>query len=336
MSSRPSLTRGPGMDKACGDERAMPRVSVIIPTYNRRDFVNEAIESVLSQTYRDIELLVVDDASTDGTEEVILSRWPQVRYLRLPHRRGPSAARNLGIAEASGEILTFLDSDDLWLPKKLERQIAHLEAHRNRLVCYTDEIWFRSGKRVNPRRKHHKHSGYIFAHSLRLCIVSPSSVLMRREFFDIVGGFDESFPVCEDYELWLRAACRVPFVFLPEKLIIKRGGHQDQLSRHWGLDVFRVRALLKLLASERLTRRQTSLTWTELSRKTEILRVGFHKHGRQREAAVFAEICQRARQASISWDAGCRLQGEVHSWERQVREIGETIWAEVSGQSDSA
>ena len=270
----------------------MPAVSVIIPTYNRAVLVQQAVESVLKQTFRDYELIVVDDGSTDGTDRALERFGGRLRYVYQTNR-GPSAARNRGVHEAQGAFIAFLDSDDLWVPQKLARQLTALRDRADRLVCYTDEIWIRRGVRVNPRKKHHKHSGWIFAHSLRLCLVSPSSVLMRREFFDEVGFFDESLPVCEDYDLWLRASSRMPFLFVREPLIIKRGGHPDQLSRRWGLDVYRVRALVKLLESGELSRRQDWLVRHQIVRRCRILEQGFAKRGKHEEAARYRRLAHQ-------------------------------------------
>ena len=178
-------------------------VSVIIPTYNRWPMLGEAVESVLAQTAGDYELIVVDDGSTDETRCRLADYGSRLTVL-TQRRRGVSAARNLGASRASGGYLAFLDSDDLWHPKKLQRQLDFMERSPEVEICQTDEIWIRNGVRVNPRRRHRKPSGDIFRASLELCLVSPSAVMMRRELFERLGGFDESLPVCEDYDLWLR------------------------------------------------------------------------------------------------------------------------------------
>ena len=183
----------------------MPRVSAIIPTYNRKAFVLEAIESVLAQTYKDYELIVVDDGSDDGTAEALKQYGERIRYVYQRHG-GVSTGRNRGLELARGEFIAFLDSDDLWLPKKLQMQVAFMDANPQAQICYTDEIWIRRGVRVNPRKKHAKYSGWIYPYCLPLCIISPSSALMRRDIFAEVGSFDPAFPVCEDYDLWLRVA----------------------------------------------------------------------------------------------------------------------------------
>jgi glycosyltransferase involved in cell wall biosynthesis len=271
----------------------MPKVSVIIPTYNRAPIVGEAIDSVLSQCYDDCELIVVDDGSTDGTEELVSSYLPRLTYLYQGHR-GVSAARNRGIASARGEYLSFLDSDDLWLKEKLSLQMRFMESHPECRICYTDEIWIRKGVRVNPMKKHRKYSGMIFEQCLPLCIVSPSSVLIARTLLDEVGIFDETLEVCEDYDLWLRIAARYPIHFIETPLIVKRGGHMDQLSKKLnGQDRFRIKALTKLLAEDYLSPRQRELAWRELAKKCEIYGKGCIKRGKQEEGEKMLALVAR-------------------------------------------
>jgi glycosyltransferase involved in cell wall biosynthesis len=261
----------------------MPKVSVIIPTYNRAQIVGEAINSVLSQSYDDFELIVIDDGSTDETKELVSSYIPRITYLYQGHQ-GVSAARNRGIASARGDYISFLDSDDLWLREKLSSQMRFMEPHPEYLICYTDEIWIRKGVRVNPMNKHRKHSGMIFEQCLPLCIVSPSSVLIARKLLDEVGMFDETLEVCEDYDLWLRIAARYPIHFIEKPLIVKRGGHGDQLSKKLNSqDRFRIKALTKLLADDYVSPRQRELAWMELGRKCEIYGRGCIKRGKKEE-----------------------------------------------------
>lgn len=224
--------------------------SVVIPVYNRRQWVGRAIRSVLQQTCCDWEVLVVDDASEDDTAARVHSEFGDaVRLIRLPHNSGVSAARNRGIEKVRGEWVAFLDSDDEWLPHKLEKQRAELERSQ-RLICHTDEIWVRNGVRVNPHKHHQKYGGDIFLKALELCVMSPSSIVIHRSVFAEVGLFDEALPACEDYELWLRIAARYEVAYLEEKLIVKYGGHEDQLSQaYYAMDRFRVYALDKLLCA---------------------------------------------------------------------------------------
>lgn len=267
----------------------MALVSVIIPTYNRWPMLREAIESVLAQSYKEFELIVVDDESQDGTARNLMKYSSQPRLLSQP-RRGVAAARNLGVRGSSGTYLAFLDSDDLWLPKKLEAQVAFMESRPDAQICQTEEIWIRRGQRVNPKARHRKPSGDIFRASLDLCLVSPSAVMMSRELFEKAGGFDESFTVCEDYDLWLRIAVDTPVYLIPDSLVVKRGGRPDQLSRStWGLDRFRVLALRKLLDSG-LRGEKRNWTVEALARKAAILARGARRRGKQEEALAYEEL----------------------------------------------
>jgi glycosyltransferase involved in cell wall biosynthesis len=271
----------------------MARVSVIIPTYNRLPKVREAIDSVLKQTYRDFELWVVDDGSTDGTGQALEVLGNKIKYVSQANR-GVSAARNLGLRVSRGKYVAYLDSDDLWEPRKLEIQVGCMEANPQFPLCYTDEIWIRKGVRVNPRKKHAKYSGWIFERCLPLCIISPSSALMKRALFQEIEGFDENLPVCEDYDFWLRITCRYPVLFIDRKLIVKRGGHPDQLSnRSWGNDRYRVMALEKLLSFQDLKAEEREMVSRELVRKCHILSRGFHKRGKREEGRKYEELAKR-------------------------------------------
>lgn len=276
-----------------------PLVSVVIPTRDREAMLREAIDSIRGQRFRDWELIVIDDGSRDDIRGAV-ARFAdsRIRHHRQ-ERAGVSAARNFGIRLARAPWLAFLDSDDLWKPDKLHRQLEALEAEPAYHVCHSEEIWIRDGRRVNPKKIHRKRGGWIFEHCLPRCVVSPSSVLLHRRVFQRHGTFDERFPVCEDYELWLRLASRLPFLFVPEPLVVKRGGHADQLSRSlWGMDRFRVRALLKTLAAPSLPPRLAALTTGELVRKAEILAIGCRKRGRRHQAAHYASLAERWRPAA--------------------------------------
>ncbi len=269
----------------------MPTVSVIIPSHNRAWALEGAIESVLAQDYHDYEIIVVDDGSTDKTIK-ILSSYPDICLLKQQHR-GVSAARNAGIAQASGDLIAFLDSDDKWLPGKLATQVAFFNTHPQALICQTEEIWIRNGIQVNPRKRHQKYSGMIFERSLELCIVSPSAVMARRCLFDEIGVFDESLPACEDYDLWLRVACRLPIYLIETPLVVKHGGHPDQLSKKPGLDRFRIQALMKILNTIQLNPRQRTAALSVLIKKCDIYAAGCMKRGRVNEARHYAQLPNR-------------------------------------------
>ncbi len=260
--------------------------------------VAEAIASVREQTYRDLETILVDDGSEDQTQD-LLAGFPGIRYVRQPHS-GVSAARNRGIAMASGEFVAFLDSDDLWLPAKLAKQMAFLQDHPELEICQTDEVWIRNGFRVNPRGYHRKPHGWVLKPSLKRCLISPSAVMMKRSLFVEVGGFDESLPACEDYDLWLRIAARSPVGLIADPLVIKRGGHADQLSkRFWGMDRFRIAALCKLLASEALDREERAAALEVLESKARILAQGAARRGRREEGARYLALAQWPRGVEV-------------------------------------
>jgi glycosyltransferase involved in cell wall biosynthesis len=268
-----------------------PRVSAIIPTYNRAGIIEEAVDSVLAQDYTDFELIVVDDGSTDNTSEVLARYGDNVRVL-FQENKGVSAARNRGIAEASGKLIAFLDSDDLWLPQKLSTQVEFFHQRPDALICQTEEVWVRNGIRVNPKQRHTKPSGMIFEPSLELCLVSPSAVMIRRDLLDTTGNFDETLPACEDYDLWLRISCRCPVYLIETPLIIKRGGHDDQLSKRAGLDKFRIKAIVNIINTEILSEDQYQAALIVLRNKCRIYAAGCRKRGREEEARYYETLSE--------------------------------------------
>jgi glycosyltransferase involved in cell wall biosynthesis len=278
--------------------RPSSTVSVVVPTFNRAALLPRALASVRAQTRPADEVLVVDDGSTDGTAVLLRERFPELGYL-AQHNGGAAAARNAGIAATGGRWVAFLDSDDQWLPQKLERQLAAIEASPGLRLCHTNEIWIRRGRRVNPMRKHAKAGGDIFLHCLPLCVISPSSALVRRDLLEEIGGFDESLPACEDYDLWLRICAREKVLYLEEPLLLKYGGHEDQLSRrHWGLDRFRIRALEKLIGSGGLTESQRRAAARTLVGKARIVAAGARKRGKLDQAAAYE---RKAESYAASW-----------------------------------
>lgn len=257
----------------------MARISVIIPVYNRKTMVREALTSVLEQTRKADEIIVVDDGSTDGSGNL-----EGVTLLTQPNR-GVSAARNAGIAAATGDFLAFLDSDDLWEKDKLLLQERFMAAHPEIPLCHTEEEWIRNGRRVNPRHHHRKEGGFFFLRSLERCLVSPSTVMARRDLFPVVGRFDEALPVCEDYDLWLRITARYPVGFLPEPLTVKRGGHADQLSTKLDtMDRYRLDALEKILKKGILPAHYRKAAHDMFRYKAKVIEGGLRKRGKEHEA----------------------------------------------------
>jgi len=251
----------------------MAQVSVIIPTWNRAGWVTEAVSSVLAQTFRDFELLVVDDGSDDDTLEALAPFYRRLKLLRRSRRRGVSAARNLGIAVARGQ----------WL------------------ICQTEELWIRNGRRVNPPATHRKVGGHIFLPSLQRCMVSPSAVMLHRRLLEEVGTFDEALPAAEDYDFWLRLTWRYPVGLLPGTLVVKRGGHPDQLSRQWGLDRWRIRALVKILEEPELPELYRQAAARTLAEKCTIYVRGCEKRGKFEEAAAYRRLLENEFKGLGEW-----------------------------------
>ena len=272
----------------------MPQVTVILPTWNREKWLKTSIESVLSQTFQDFELIVVDDASTDSTGKILESYSGKIRTILLPENLGVSAARNTAIVQSDSKWIAFLDSDDYWHAEKLEKQIKQTRLCPEYQIHFTDEIWIRNGIRVNPKYKHRKREGWIFKPSLALCLMAPSTVMLHRELLERHGMFDDALPVCEDYDLWLRLTAYHPVVLLNEKLITRYGGHSDQLSRKlWGIDRFRVQSLQKILSQENLRSGDRTAAIRMLRKKCEILIKGFRNRGNMKEIRVYQNIAQK-------------------------------------------
>ena len=268
-------------------------ISVIIPTYNRVDVLQRALQSVVEQTYPATEIIVVDDGSTDNSAEMVNDLFPQVRYFKQDNH-GVSHARNQGIKKAKGDWLAFLDSDDTWLPNKLASQVGALNDQPDFKICHTEEIWIRNGVRVNAMNKHKKIGGWIFQHCLPLCAMSPSSIMMHHSVLDNVGDFDESLPACEDYDLWLRLTANYPVLFLEEPLINKYGGHEDQLShQYWGMDRFRIQALDNILKSANLGDENKQAATLMLLKKATLFMKGAAKRNKLESVQFYSDLIAR-------------------------------------------
>jgi glycosyltransferase involved in cell wall biosynthesis len=264
-------------------------VSVIIPTYNRKNRLIKTINSVLAQDYKNYEIIIIDDGSTDGTANFIKEIFPQVVLLEQENQ-GVSAARNLGIKAAQGNWIAFLDSDDLWHSNKLSQQINHLKKNPQYHICHSEEIWIKNGIRINPKKKHQKVAGNIYHKSIELCFISMSTVILKKEIFTKIGLFDINLPACEDYDLWLRITALYPILFANEYLITKFGGHPDQLSqKFWGMDRFRIMALEKILASKALNKGQELITKNILKKKINIYIKGAKKRNKNAEIQLYQE-----------------------------------------------
>ena len=316
-----------------------PFFSVIIPTYNRKEFLKKAINSVLEQTEKDWELLIVDDGSSDGSqplkeeiakeekakEEIVKEEKAKeeiakeeiakeekakeekagqnylkknIHWFTRKHF-GVSSARNYGVKKAKGKWIAFLDSDDLWHPEKLKKQKEFTRQFPNFSIFQCEELWVRNNLHANIPKKHHKKSGNIFKPSLEICFITPSAVCIKKELFEMFGGFDENIPCCEDYDLWLKITAQCNVGLLAENLVTRYEGHHDQLSHSFfAMDRFRIYSLCKLLLLENLTIEQRNMTKIILKKKYSIYLQGAKK--RNKNSEKLENLLQVAMNISIS------------------------------------
>ncbi len=254
------------------------KISVVIPTLNRINTLQRALDSVINQTYKPAEIIVVDNGSSDGTLKFLREQYPKITIL-TENKIGVSSARNKGIKKSINQWIALLDSDDAWHPRKLEVQTSMLDsALKEYNLIHTDEVWFRNNKHINQMKKHKKQGGYIFERCLSLCCISPSSVLFKKNILDKVGLFDESLPVCEDYDMWLKICSSEEVLFAQDKLTYKYGGHKDQLSKsYWGMDRFRIKSIENIIKNFDLTNKQKKQAKKELIKKLKIIINGAFK-----------------------------------------------------------
>lgn len=268
-------------------------IDVIIPTYNRASCLERAIQSVLNQTYQDFTLHIVDDGSTDETKEILTKYSGKSNVIiHSQNNQGVSAARNLAARNSNSPWISFLDSDDEWLPNKLESQMHYLQKNPACQFLHSEEIWIRNGVRVNPKVKHNKGPENLFERSLAFCLISPSTVIMGRDLFNQHGQFDESFIVCEDYDLWLKVLASTEIGFLPEYLTHKYGGHSDQLSTQFvAMDYWRIKSMVNLLKTS-IEQIKKDLIVAEIKKKAPILLKGYQKHNNLER---FEEVSQMVK-----------------------------------------
>ena len=275
-------------------------ISVVIPSYNRKEFLKRSIDSVINQTKKPFEIIVVDDGSTDGTETMIKSDYDFVKFIKQKNK-GVSAARNIGIKVSIGEWVCFLDSDDEWKRDKLEKQINAMKSNPGYKFFHSNEIWIKNGLRINQKKKHKKYGGDIFDKCLDMCRISPSSVMIDKTVFDEVGNFNEDLVVCEDYELWLRICDKHRVFFIDEPLIIKYGGHQGQLSYSIeSIENHRIKALEYLILGN-LKRENKRHAIQMLLSKLNIYLKGLVKRGKNDEIAVYEEKIKVWNKFSIEY-----------------------------------
>ncbi len=267
-------------------------ITVVIPTFNRAAVCLAALQSVYAQSMLPERVVVVDDGSREDMSPV-KSLLAENRGLYIwQENRGVSAARNRGASGAETEWLAFLDSDDLWLPEKLERQFRlHLD-NQDLVISQTRERWLRNGKEVRQSARQTPAQGECFARSLDMCCISASAVMIKRDVYTEVGGFDEGFPVCEDYDLWLKLTAKYSVGLVDLPLVIKNRGRDDQLSESvHALDRFRVQALVSALRRE-LSKVQRTMAESVLDKKLSILEKGAHKRNLAADLRHYHQIRQ--------------------------------------------
>ncbi|MDD5680055.1 MAG: glycosyltransferase [Candidatus Omnitrophica bacterium] len=195
----------------------MVKISVIIPTYNRANYICNAIDSVLAQTYKDFEIIVVDDGSTDNTKEILRQYDDKIRYF-YQDNRGVSVSRNKGMREANGEYVAFLDSDDIWMPNKLERQISYMDSNPDIGLTYSFARYY--SKDENYEKIRPKSIAITIKDMIETDAVLPTStVMLRKKCLDCVGFFDESMFGMEDFDFWFRVAERFPINFISDIMV---------------------------------------------------------------------------------------------------------------------
>lgn len=259
-----------------------PKVSVILPTYNRAHLVGRAIQSVLNQTFQDLEIVVVDDASTDNSEEIVKNfSNPNIKYHRHESNRGANAARNTGISIAKGEYIAFNDSDDEWLPTKLEKQVIIIENTEDDIGIVYSGFYQIIGnvKSYVPSVSIKKKDGNIYKSLLYGNFVTTQTVLIKRECFEKVGFFDEELPRLQDWELWLRISKNYKFKFIDEPLVIANLQPNSISNDRNALNVALKLIINKHFEDEELPSQIRSLHHLELARS-------LYFSGRKKEAKV--------------------------------------------------
>lgn len=257
-----------------------PLVSAIIPAFNRNEMLLRAVNSVLSQSYYNIELIVVDDCSTEDTSEVKdLVKSRNHKFISTKTNSGPAHARNLGVENSSGKYIAFLDSDDVWNQDKIKKQVVYHSQNPHIKISQCLETWNRNNKKVKQSKKYQTKYGNNFDQCTKYCCVSPSSVFMEKDLFAEYKGFNEDYRACEDYELWLRISAKYDLGLTTEELTTKNAGHDDQLSKIVpALDKYRLKALVEL-DPLLLNDSQKEIVALEIQNKANILLMGAKKRG---------------------------------------------------------
>ena len=224
------------------------KVSCIIPTYNRYEYLKRAIDSINQGIKIPNEIIIIDDGSNDDTKNIIKD-YDNISYYYMDNS-GVSKARNIGIKKSKYDWICFLDSDDVWEKDKLNNQINFHINNQDILISQSNEKWIRNNNQVIPPQKYKKYKGNIFKEAIKETIVSMSSLMVHKKVFECIGHFDENLAVCEDYDLTLRMARKYSFGLIETQDIVKYGGCDNQLSKKYKImDIYRIKALKKHLDS---------------------------------------------------------------------------------------
>jgi len=219
------------------------KISVIIPTFNRANFLFKTITSIINQTSKVDEIILIDDGSTDNTKQ-ICEKF-DIKYI-YQKNKGVSSARNKGIKISKNNWIAFCDSDDIWEKNKIEQQMKFHQANKDILISHTNETWKFNNKIIKKKKFQQKTSGFCFLDNIDSCKIGTSTLLVHKLILDDVGYFDESLKACEDYDLWLRILKKYQLGYIEDELITKIAGHKGQLSFETPMmDIYRIKALLK-------------------------------------------------------------------------------------------
>jgi glycosyltransferase involved in cell wall biosynthesis len=263
------------------------QVDVIIAAYERAQLLREAVQSVLAQSHADLNLIVVDDASPQPLAEQVNFPDSRFHFVRLAKNLGPGGARNAGVSAGKAPLVAFLDSDDLWRETKLEKQVQQFYADPLLQWTHCNEEWQRHGVVVTQRTEHRKQGGVFLERAFGRCLIANSAVVFRRSFYEKHGGFNPHFPVCSDFELWLRMLADAPIGFLEEALVVKRAGDWPQVSSTPETDRYRVLALHRFYRAKRrssLLLDEAEALLDEALYKCKILVKGANKYQRPEAA----------------------------------------------------
>lgn len=275
-----------------------PNICAIIPVRDRPRLLRKAITSVLAQSVLPGELIIAVDQSTlAGSNDAEAAESLRVQAEAAGTRfeliaaggHGPAAARNQAAGLSRAHWLAFLDSDDRWAAEKLEKQRDFLKRRPHLVACQTSETWTRHGKLIAQPQRLAPRGGRFLRDSFRTCLISCSSLMIARTTFEELGGFDESYPVCEDFELWLRLLIRHPVGLVAERLTHKHSGDWPQLSRTTPApDYHRVRAILGILKNFELSTPERAAAEKACLEKMAILNKGARRHDSEEKMAELA------------------------------------------------